>query len=150
MGGILQCLQSNVADKYSIVEVAKHLHVCKLGGVPVSNGVPSLCPSQAVDVMLEAVYELNACVPYSGISATARLDESAVACVLALLPPALSPGMSSAPNLSEEESKQVSAKREAVLQLIWYCRILQSFWILEVSNHSSLLRPKEQTRSSRR
>lgn len=62
--------------------------------------------------MLEAVYEMNACVPYSGVSTTARLDESAVACVLALLPPALSPGMSSASNLSEEESKQVGEEGE--------------------------------------
>jgi hypothetical protein len=69
-----------------------------------------LTPQDAANLMLECVYEFNACVPYAGVSLVAgegcELDPQAIAAVLALLPEELQPGLP-APVLAPDDVKQV-------------------------------------------
>jgi hypothetical protein len=80
------------------------------------SGGEQLTPQDAANLMLECVYEFNACVPYAGVSLVAgegcELDPQAIAAVLALLPEELQPGLP-APVLAPDDVKQVGQ----VLQL---------------------------------
>jgi hypothetical protein len=80
------------------------------------SGSEQLTPQDAANLMLECVYEFNACVPYAGVSLVAgegcELDPQAIAAVLALLPEELQPGLP-APVLAPDDVKQVGQ----VLQL---------------------------------
>lgn len=76
------------------------------------GGPEALSPQDAANVMLECVYEFNACVPYAGVSAVGAgegfgLDPLAVSAVLALLPEELQPGLPP-PALAPDDVKQVS------------------------------------------
>lgn len=55
-------------------------------------GVHACMHVQAVDIALEGVYELNACVPYSGVPPGVRVEPITLAVCLALLHPDLVPG----------------------------------------------------------
>lgn len=70
-----------------------------------------LSPQDAANLMLECVYEFNACVPYAGVSAVGagegfELEPLAVTAVLALLPEELQPGLPP-PALAPDDVKQV-------------------------------------------
>ncbi|WIA30400.1 hypothetical protein OEZ86_000485 [Tetradesmus obliquus] len=71
-----------------------------------------LTPQDAANLMLECVYEFNACVPYAGVSLVAgegcELDPQAITAVLALLPEELQPGLP-APVLAPDDVKQAVA-----------------------------------------
>ncbi len=56
--------------------------------------------------MLDAVYDFNATVPYTGVAPGTRLDDQALSCVLALLHPDLVPGMQSLSHMTPDEAKQ--------------------------------------------
>lgn len=75
-----------------------------------AGGGEQLTPQDAANLMLECVYEFNACVPYAGVSLVAgegcELDPQAIAAVLALLPEELQPGLP-APVLAPDDVKQV-------------------------------------------
>ncbi len=79
---------------------------------------------EAVEVMLEAVAEFNACVPYAGVPAAARVDAHAAAALLALLPPELQPGLVAPPHLPADDVKS------AVL-------VLQCLQRLAASHHAA-------------
>lgn len=83
---------------------------------------------QAVDILMEGVYEFNAVVPYSGVvGPTTGLDAQAVTVVLALLPPELHAGRATA-TLTAEDAKQVGGEGRAVARCVvgvgacWLCR----------------------------
>lgn len=76
-----------------------------------SKGPEALSPQDAANLMLECVYEFNACVPYAGVSTVGagegfELDPQAIAAVLALLPEELQPGLPP-PALAPDDVKQV-------------------------------------------
>ncbi|WIA10346.1 hypothetical protein OEZ85_010538 [Tetradesmus obliquus] len=77
-----------------------------------AGGGEQLTPQDAANLMLECVYEFNACVPYAGVSLVAgegcELDPQAIAAVLALLPEELQPGLP-APVLAPDDVKQAVA-----------------------------------------
>lgn len=75
------------------------------------KGPEALSPQDAANLMLECVYEFNACVPYAGVSTVGagdgfELDPQAIAAVLALLPEELQPGLPP-PALAPDDVKQV-------------------------------------------
>ena len=72
-------------------------------------------PPQSVQLLLECLYEFNACLPYSGTSSSAQLEEQAVIVILALLPNELHPGMLCT-HLSTEEAKLAVAVRPGLFQ----------------------------------
>jgi hypothetical protein len=88
-----------------------------------------LTPQDAANLMLECVYEFNACVPYAGVSLVAgegcELDPQAIAAVLALLPEELQPGLP-APVLAPDDVKQVSYNMLHHTPVAYYCLLLLS------------------------
>lgn len=82
-----------------------------------------LSPHDAANIMLECVYEFNACVPYAGVSLVSgegcELDPQAVLAVLALLPEELQPGLA-APALAPDDVKQVGAALCCVAHVAWW------------------------------
>lgn len=79
-----------------------------------AKGPEALTPQDAANLMLECVYEFNACVPYAGVSTVGagegfELDPQAISAVLALLPEELQPGLPP-PALAPDDVKQVRRK----------------------------------------
>lgn len=70
------------------------------------NHAEVLTPHEAANIMLECIYEFNACVPYSGLSSDVSVDQQALASVLALLPEDIQPGFPP-PALGPDDTKQV-------------------------------------------
>lgn len=56
------------------------------GGSRAVADAGALTASEAAELLLDCVYEFNACVPYSGLSHDAELEPQALAALLALLP----------------------------------------------------------------
>lgn len=64
----------------------------------------------AVEVVMESVFELCAVVPASGVPLNTRLSSEAAAVLLALLPPELQPNLMTTAHLPVDDSKQVGVQ----------------------------------------
>ncbi|GIL47629.1 hypothetical protein Vafri_4396, partial [Volvox africanus] len=72
----------------------------------------------ATQTMLDVVYDFNASIPYAGVAAGTKVDEQALACVLALLHPELVPGPVPLSHLTADEAKQSIAALQALQRLV--------------------------------